>query len=299
MAAAASLPQLRLASRIKYQKLKRTDDEALCICGLCALPGDMVLLACGSDPYPCRVRAFSLGTNLLYPHDVCALEGVRRVAYHALSDTLLCVCVDNNDRGNDNSTCIVSLRRGAGETTWLEVNRLPTPMTWNEIGELVVCDSRVLLAQHSGDTHRLHVFDVNEQNVLSAAGNIDSEARFKCFACVKVGADILIAFAHETTVSLRRLRAFQLDLLDSFDFTEPVKLLFRGDLLLVADVNKANDTHAIMPLLTTGGRFTRLSHMLLDANNDIGIEKWCLESDRLFVWDWVSFDLLEFALIKN
>ena len=292
MEATMSLQKLRFASRIPSRSLKQTDDEHIDVLGLCALPDDVVLidLFIRTSSQYC-LRALSLRSQQLSRDGACALEQVYCVAYDKRTDTLLCVCGDDDN----NNSWLVSLRRVASASDWLEVQRLRTQIPLDDIGQLVVSDSRVLLAQQTEDTNRLHTFDMSEPHGLRPVGAVVPDVQFWRFACSRVGADTLVAFVHETAVSLHRLAALQLEPLAQVDLTDPRILLFRGDLLLVADWSEDTKTHAVVPLLATGGRLTRLPHLLLDAANSVAIDEWCLSSDHLVVLDWKSKDLLKYA----
>ena len=288
-------PKLQLTTRIPRRSFTSTDSELPSVCGLCALSDDDVLLAYSSQFTPPRMRAVSLRSQQLpSPREVSALENVYRVAYDALTDTLLCVCKDIN-------TWLVLLRRNVSANDWLEVNRLRTPfeLTWSPFqvprNELVVCESRALLAQRIGKyKRRLHVFDLSAKHGLSAVGTVAPEVKFRSFACTRLGADTLVAFADATLVSLHRLATLQLESLSRIKLTDPGILVFRGNQLLVADWNEATKTHAIVPLLTAGGRLMR-QPLLLDANDSVWIDEWCLAGDHLVVMKFNSNDLLLYA----
>ena len=285
-------PALRRVASIPFSSLQQTDEGCLCasycVCDLCALPDDVVLLVFGCTPSPCLLRAFSLHSQQQPSlREVCKLEDVRRAAYDTSTGTLLCAlrCGVNDD----DTTCLVSLHRDSSAFDWQQDGRVSISIPWKELGELAVCDSRVLLAEHG---RRLHAFDVSAQHGLSAAGTVEPEIQFKSFSFARVSADNLVAFSHETDVSLHRLAGLRLEPLDCIKFQNPSKLLFRADLLLVADRNEADSADAILSLSATEGRLMRRTTLL--NRLDVCINQWCLANDHLVVWDKNSYDILDY-----
>ena len=88
-----------------------------------------------------------------------------------------------------------------------------------------------------------------------------------------------------------RLVALRLEPLARTDLVAPVLVLFRGDLLLVADYNERADTHTIVPFRVTGAELNR-QRELLNHNTGVRATAWCLAGDRLVVRDWKSKDML-------
>ena len=187
----------------------------------------------------------------------------------------------------------MSLGRGANAIDWLEVKRLRITDSWIRIGQLDVCESRALLAQ-AIETCRLRVFEVNAQHGLRSVCTVETEIPFWRFTCSRIGPDTLVAFAHQTAVSLHRLAARRLEPLDRFELGDPYNLLFRGDLLLVTNRNNETDPDAIVPLLATEGHLMLLP-LLLDAMDSVCIDEWCLVGDHLVVVEDRSKDMLEYA----
>ena len=253
---------------------------------MCALSAEELLLACGSA----GLLAVSLRTDLTVfaaKQPTAIREFVYGVAFDTNTDTLLLFFQTPTDVYQ-----LVSLRRNASE--WLEVQRLdtnPNPRS-HYIPSISVCDSRVLLGQY-GNPRTLHVFDVSEAHTLSDAGDVTPERRFYGFACARRGNDTLVAFAHSSSVSLQRLASLPLRLepLASVDLTDPRRLLFRGDLLLVADWNEATRTHAIVSFRAADNA---LSERLVLLGAQTGIPRaWALAGERLVLAN--SKDLLEYG----
>ena len=83
---------------------------------------------------------------------------------------------------------------------------------------------------------------------------------------------------------LLRLTSLPLRLvpLASVSLTTPHELLFREDLLLVADWNRATHTEEIVSFCASDNALTE-RRMLLDAQ--AGVDVWALASDRLVLWN--------------
>ena len=115
-----NVSHLRLASRIPQRSLTRGNNEILFICGLCALPNDVVLLAC----FIKEVRALSLSTEQLYPREY-ALRDSFSIAFDAVTDTLLIAKWVAGVNGG--MYWLLSARSGQHE--WSEVQRVQTSIT--------------------------------------------------------------------------------------------------------------------------------------------------------------------------
>lgn len=285
------MSRLRLISRIPQRSLARGNNEILFICGLCALPNDVLLLACSTK----GVRALSLRTEQLFPRDY-ALRDSFSIAFDAATDTLLIAkWVAGVDGG---MYWLLSLRSGQHE--WSEVHRVQTSTTRTSspswAGLSLLCNSHVFFG--SGERRdRLREFEVNAEHSLRSLGTIQLANEFREFACTRDGNDTLVALSHfDRTVSLHRLVALRLEPLAVIELVDPSKLLFRDNLLLIADWNEVIEKHAIVSFVATGGRFTRTyKRHLLEANVGVEVEAWGLAGDQLVVWDWNSEDLVVYA----
>ena len=242
---------------------------------LCALSADELLLACGAA----GLRALSLHTEQLAAHEPSALSHVYSVAFDNHTDTLLLVlwslAVGNYQ--------LVSLRRNASE--WPEVHRLKISLNVYQYVVMDVCDSRVLLGQLGGTV--LYVDDVSANHSLHYAGNVTLPSAINGVACTRRGNDTLVAFAHNSSVSLQRLasRPLRLEPLASVNLTAPWRLLFRGDLLLAADWNRDNVTQAIVSFRATDNALTE-RRVLRDAQNSVHVIGWTLAGEKLVVSQW-------------
>ena len=286
--AAANVSRLQLAMRIPNRNLMRTDNEYLIVYYMCALSADEVLLAFG----PAGLRAVSLHTAQLAAHEPTALKNVYRVAFDAHTDTLLLLV---RAPTGDDYYQLVSLRRNASE--WLEVQRLSTRIHYNlfHIFNFAVCDSRVLLGDAGGNT--MYVFDVSAEHTLRDAGNVTLQSKTYAVACTRRDGVTLVAFSHDTSVSLLRHTSLPLRLvpLASVSLTAPHRLLFREDLLLVSDWNKANRTGAIVSFRASDNELTE-RRVLLDAQAGVSVNAWAFAGDRLVLQNWNSNDLVVYAL---
>ena len=157
-----------------------------------------------------------------------------------------------------------------------------------------MCESRVLLVEGYEGTNRLYVFDVNETHTLSYAGNVYIEKKFYGVACTRRGNDTLVAFRHESSVSLHRLASLPLRLepLASVNVTGSWRLLFRGDLLLVADYNRDTGRDAIVSFRVSGNALTERR---VDAQTGDGVRVWALAGERLVVVTWKEWLVYDFT----
>ena len=263
----AKLSRLHCAMRIPTRNVYVID--------MCAFSADEVLLALGAP----GLRTVSLHTAQLVAHEPTAIRYVYGVAFDAHTDTLLLlVWATTGDYYQ-----LVSLRRNASE--WLEVQRLGTRIRHSSnIDNFAVCDSRVLLVERRENT--MYVFDVSAKSTLRDAGNVTLQRRFWRLACTRRNVDTLIAFSHETSVSLLRLTSQRLRLepLASLSLTAPRRLLFREDRLLVADWKSATNTHAIVSFRATDNALTE-RRVLLDAQAGVDVNVLALAGDRLILFN--------------
>ena len=240
--------------RIPKRNLSHYDTEDLNVLAMCALSADELLLACGAA----GLRAVSLHTAQLVSHEPSAIRDVYRVAFDAHTDTLLLLV----RAGEDTYYQLVSLRRNARE--WLEVQRLDTRIRNSlYIFIFAVCDSRVLLGK-GGNT--LYEFALSAEHILRDAGSTTLQNGAHGVACTRRDGVPLVAFLHDASVSLLRLTSLPLRLvpLAIVSLTDPRQLLFRKDLLLVADWNRATDTSAIVSFRASDNSLTE-RRVLLDV----------------------------------
>ena len=265
--------------RIPKSNLSLTDNEDPRVWSLCALSADELLLAMGAK----GLRALSLHTGQLAAHEPIALrDEVIRVAFDSNTDTLLLFVKARKT----NNYQIMSLRRNASE--WLEVQRLNTKL-FNHFTTIymyiAMCDSRVMLLVGNKQLYTLYEFDVSAEHILRNAGSVTLETATYDLACTRRDNDTLVAFSHDTSVSLQRLTSLPLRLepLASVNLTDPWRLLFRGDLLLVNVWNHAANKYAIVSFRATGNALTE-PRVLLDAQrSDRYVGAWAFAGDRLVV----------------
>ena len=267
--AAANVSRLQLAMRIP------PDTGHLRALGMCALSADEVLLTFGDS-----LRTVSLHTAQLSAHEPIIQYIVYGVEFDAHTDTLLLLVWPlTNIYGNSHDYDyfqLVSLRRNASE--WLEVQRFDTTISGsfsdlNYISNFAVCDSRVLI----GHERTLYVLEVSAEHTLRYAGSVPWQSFFYAVACTRLDGVTLVAFSHRISVSLLRLASLPLRLvpLASVSLTGPHELLFREDLLLVNNWNKAIVSFRVSDNTLTEQR------VLLEAKNGVGWRAWALASDRL------------------
>ena len=159
-----------------------------------------------------------------------------------------------------------------------------------------MCDSRVLLAGRGELWAPLHVFDVSEAHTVRHSATVRPPNWFYGLACTRRGDDTIVAFSHETAVSLQWLASQRLEQLASAELSDPDKLLFRGDVLLVADWNISTGTPAIKSLSEHEGSLA--AKELLGYRSGVRTRVWALAGDRLVSSnDQNSHDLLTYTVV--
>ena len=268
--------QLQLINRIPYRDISLSDNDL--VYSLCALSDDVVLLACGEA----GLRAVSLNNSQLSPQfNLYKMRGieVNGVALDERTDTLLLVEVSSFVKTMYWE--LVSLRRD--RTGWTEVTRLATDIPRGAIFDIAVCDSRVLIRVR-GETNRngpLHVFNVSANHSVSAAGCVQMKqqkyGRSYGLACARRGNNTYpyIAFTRDSSVSLHWLvsQPLSFEHIMSFKLKRPIRLLFHGGLVLVADWNSNLQSQDIVSLRVSAIGLTD-KRVLLGAEADIQVGTW-------------------------
>ena len=230
-------------ARISNSSLRRSPDEDILICGLCALADDVLLAACGSD----GLRSLRLSSAQLCARDPSALKDVYSAALDAASGTLLLAFVAEVAAASGARAAgvvwLVSLECVADE--WREVQRLQTQCTFfyscEWVGLSFADASRVLCGKRGED--RLYAFDVSAERRLRPVGAVVLDDKLNRFACTRLGGDSLVAItdAGFTCVSVQRLvgagDALRLEPLARTALAGAENVLFRGDQLLVATIS--------------------------------------------------------------
>ena len=256
--------------------------QELTVYHLSALSDDVMLLACGAA----GLHALSLSSNNTSPFGPADIGDVYRVVFDAYTDTLLLLVKPPRAAaatGRRDYWQLVSLSREEN-AEWLEVQRLTTAIQVPAAEEVIalviaVCDSRVLLAGRAELRDPLYVFDVSASHYLSHAAKVSSPNWFYGLACARRGDETLVAFSHETEVSLQRLESQSFKKLASVELSDPDRLLFRGHMLLVADWNKKNSTPAIKSLSAFDDSLTE--KVLCGYRSGVRTRVWALAGDRL------------------
>ena len=274
------------------------------IYGLCALNEDVVLLASSQN----GLDTISLSSQLRSRLDHSGPEQVSQVAFDESTETLLLVAKARNSMLEmANQISLVSLRREANK--WVKVDAFHIATYSLGDLQLVVCNSRVLLG-HSGE-EKLQAFNVTAEQSLRPFGTVLLHNRFRHFACTRITSfvpvstatpagqiqtdiyniDTIIALSREKSVSLHRLVGIKLEPLAVIGLSDPQWLLFREDLLLVAERNIDSDTHTILSFIATGRQLTP-HRQFLDSSSNVDLAVWCLVGDRLVVRNSKSKGLL-------
>ena len=141
--------------------------------GLCALPDDVIGIACGSDglravslrsaaPLSGRLRSrkrVESGVRCALGHTAAGSWGKERSFFGRAKEELSigwCRCVAARANGSKSSVYAAKLSE-------------------NNLGDLVVCNTRVLLGDHENDM-RLYAFDVSAEHSIRAVGTVDVRA---------------------------------------------------------------------------------------------------------------------------
>ena len=258
-----------------------TDTNCTHVWSLCALPDDVLLIACGRA----GLRAVSLNSTQLSAHKPPTIRNVYKVAFDKHTDTLLLIVAYN-----DIMYSLVSLRRNASE--WLEVMRLSTNLSTDDdyAPVIAVCDSHVLLAD--GGNNTVYVFNVNAEHSVIRAGSVSVENEFYRLACTRREGDTLVALANTSSVQLHRLTSapLRLDMLSKVDleYPSPSGLLFFGGVLLVAHWNNSNE-YAIVSLRVSGNLTEpRVLFNTRAYEGEYLAAVWALACERLVYWDFRS-----------
>ena len=280
---------LRNPQRNSQRNWRRKGKSCQYAQSVCAPSSEEVLLACGLS----GVRTMSLNTGRLSAHEPFNLRDVWGhwgAAYDAHTDTLLLLVTAEN---RWQRASLVSLRRNASE--WLEVQRLNTEIIYYDV-HMAVCDSIVLLGANNVAT--LTVFEVSANHSLHDVGNVTLPQHiriqfFRGLACTRRDNDTLVAIINGASMSLLLLAPslpLRLEPLASVNYlnsrTYPSSLLFRGDLLLVAEWNAITETHDIVSLRASGNESLTERRLLLEEGKSVGVRDWTLAGDRLVVIEW-------------
>ena len=261
-----------------------TDSEYLQVLSLCWISDDELLLA----PVDASLRSLSLRTGELTAREPTALKIVWRVAFDALTDTLLVLTTEANKWE------LVSLRRSGSQ--WVQAQRIDACSSYRDLCYLAQCKSRIVLVG-KGKTNTMYVFDVSAAHTLRKAGSVPLQSWFNEVACSGRDGDTLVALSHERSLTLQRLTGFPLRLepLAKVELTAPILVQFYGDILIVADFNVATQKHDICSFRWSGNALNERK-VLLEAQHSVSVSTWALVGERLAIVDWDSMDLLVYDL---
>ena len=268
--------------RISAPHLKRKAKEQLEVYSLYPFDDDMLFFADGDE----GMRAFSLMSGQLLPHDPCQLKPVYKIAFHAPTDTLVLV-IDH--------FWLASLRRNVPTSDeWLEVDRTQLPPNLI-VNEMSLCGSRVLIGCWCGD--ELYAYEVIAEHHLRRVGTIPLPKQILRFAVTHLDGDTLVALSHGTSVSLHLLddtvpTNLRLKRLYHVALDGPVFLLFHHNMLLIADSNQHTGTHAIVQFRASGRQLAPpQGQVLLDAKDSFNVCEFCVAGERLVICDIRTKDL--------
>ena len=212
---------------------------------------------------------------------------MRRVALHARTSTLLLLVVPSHTDDNLHGKLVSMRRKTRNENHWVKRQsfdiRLLGPGGFYSY--VAVCASHVLIfgVLHEVDEpgtqeYMLYVFEVSAKGTLRDAGSVKTRRHIKGLACTRRGNDTLVAIAHGSSVSLQRLVSLRLEQIASVNLIDPYWLIFRGELLLVADMDVNIEKHAIISFRAMGNGLTE-QQVLLEARSSVCVREWSLAGD--------------------
>ena len=292
--APVNVSHLQFVKLIPNQNFSRNRTESPYVSGLCALPDNVLLLACRKA----GLRAFSLNKSKLIAQEIIR-EHVVQVAFDELTGTLLLLVTN----ATMDMWQLVSLRRNSSE--WLEVTRLTTALSANNslyVPVIAVCKSHVLVLRHREDD-RMFVYNVSAEHSVNSAGNVSlGQQNWLWLACTRIREDSYIAISHQdpSFVALNRLVWTSgtpiLVPIASYTLNNPGWLLFHKDLLLVSKWNTTTNSDAIVSLRASRVALSEKRELLAAANESgIDVRAWTFAGDRLVLWDKTSSDLRIYA----
>ena len=204
------------------------------------------------------------------------------------------------------------MRRNASK--WHEMTRLTTDLTYtrHQFPMIAVCNSHVLvLMRWQGNL--VYVFKVSAEHSVRNAGSLQlwrwsGYEEWMGLDCTRIGDVTYVAVSHRVpdVVQLLPLEWYfgspKLSLFQrhTHDFYRPGLLLFRGDLLLVADCHSSSLKDAIVSFRVSGDALTEQKKLLVDAaaasdKNGIDVGVWTVSGNRLVLWDQRKRALLTYA----
>ena len=217
------------------------------------------------------------------PHASPPLYESCTVAFDAHTVTLLILVTAAN------KLQLVSLRRNASE--WLDA--APHHISYHKINDMVACNSHVLLT--GGENQgTLFVFDVNvaPPHTLRDAGSLPQQTAIYALACTRATTKRSSHLQKQTQclcTGSRHAHSSSSPIVDLI-WVYPNRLLFRGELLLVADMNSAiTGSHTIVSFRATGNALTE-QRVLLDDQDSVVGRAWLDSAGdrRLVLAEWKS-----------
>ena len=191
--------------------------------------------------------------------------------------------------------------------------RITTDMKFKEEQApfVAACHSLVLVFRPDGMDNFLDVYNVSAEHSVSYAGR-EYLTTWMELACTRIGKDTYVAVSHRfpLAVVLYRIEwaskslgirktvfSISLSYVNEYSLNRPGCLLFRGDLLLVADRNLNTDTDSIVSFRVSDGKLTEMRELLAVADadknkNGIKVLVWTLVGHRLILWDERSSGLI-------
>ena len=215
---------------------------------------------------------------------------VSSVCHMSDSDTLL-VCSGEEGPDKNYANWLVALSRNGSE--WREAHRVET----DKIGWTIcaLSDSRVLIGKWKSTY--MDLFRMESGPRIAHVHRIHVSEEYKWFSAT-CGSDTLVAMSYMSNQSVRvhRLRGDRLEELARIRLKTPDRLLWLAHRLLVANLDREKQSHAVIELEVSDTRFERRRE-LIATSQGIYVNSWCAVNDGLAITDHRSRDILHYSLI--
>ena len=233
---------------------------------------------------------------------------VLRVAFDTRTDTLLLLqlVLHADDapyyeelRLNDYYLVALGQDKNTSTSKWTEIHRLKVDLLVDDAEpDLTAFNSLIFLG--GGYERKLYLFGVTPEHRLHLHSYDTVPHKFYGLACTRLGKDMLVAFAHERSVSLHRLVSdfpLKFEQRNVVFIGAPRRLLFCKDLLLVSDWKWITRSHNILSLRASGGALVE-QQMLFEterAGADYRHLSWAFVGNKLILFHWDTISDYQFA----
>ena len=278
----SSASRLQLVRRIPKQTLIRAGENDPEVSGMSYNSArDELFLADDNNKV---VRAIRLCDNVGDLSDVYRAPddkspNISSVCHMSDSDTLL-VCSGEEWPDREFAYWLVALSRNGSE--WRETQRVQT----DGQGKIscALSDSRVLIGEFNSTY--LELFRVESGPRIARVHRIHVPEEYKWFSAT-CGSDTLVAMTYpfpDQSVRVHRLLGDQLEELAGIQLKSPFKLLWLADRLLIGDLDREKQKHAVIELEVSDTRLERRSELIATCENII-VWRWCAVKDGVAIFD--------------